>query len=431
MPDLGIGEAIGGLLGGGDLLAGLGSLFGGGAAAAAPEVGAATIGAGAGAAGAGDLGALVGTGEGLFGGSTGLAGTALAGGAGTDLGALAGAGGATAAGTAADFLAAPAASGFNAGALTPGISAADLAAPAGAPGGGAGVLGAVPGIQPSGVGGVSVFDTGTSAVPGVSPTGTPAPVSGNIAPAGASAVGSAAPSSVVGTPDATATVPGATGATSVGGAPLNAAPSSSISQLLNPQTWENSIVKSLTSNPLGIGLGAAGLGYSIYNQSQNTKNVQNLENQAATEAANANQLTQQGNQLTSYLTSGTLPPGYQVQVTQAINSAIANAKSNAAQQGLSTDPTQNTALAATIAQIQDQQPILQEQLAAQLASTGGNLLSTGASVAGISGNLYSSLVQNDTTQAANTGKAIAALAAALGGKSQASLGGQTITIGSS
>ena len=52
--------------------------------------------------------------------------------------------------------------------------------------------------------------------------------------------------------------------------------------------------------------------------------------------------------------------------------------------------------------------------------------------AGLSGQLFQSLVSNDTTQAANTGKAIASLAAALNGKTQASAsgsGGSTITIG--
>ena len=37
-------------------------------------------------------------------------------------------------------------------------------------------------------------------------------------------------------------------------------------------------------------------------------------------------------------------------------------------------------------------------------------------------------MQNDTTQAANIGKAIASLAAALNGKTQANIGGQTPTL---
>jgi len=78
----------------------------------------------------------------------------------------------------------------------------------------------------------------------------------------------------------------------------------------------------------------------------------------------------------------------------------------------------------------EQQPILQEQIAAQLAGTGTSLINAGgATSAGLSGNLYQALVRNDTTQAANAGKAIASLAAAMAGKSQATLGSTPITIG--
>ena len=61
------------------------------------------------------------------------------------------------------------------------------------------------------------------------------------------------------------------------------------------------------------------------------------------------------------------------------------------------------------------------------ANSASSLLSAGSSAAGLSGTLYSALVANDTTQAANTGKAIAGLAAALNGKSSISAGGTTLT----
>jgi hypothetical protein len=82
-----------------------------------------------------------------------------------------------------------------------------------------------------------------------------------------------------------------------------------------------------------------------------------------------------------------------------------------------------------VGQIQNQQPILQEQLASQLAGTGTSLINAGASSAGLSGQLFSTLVANDTTQAANAGKAIASLAAPLSGKSQATIGSTPVTIG--
>jgi hypothetical protein len=424
MPDFGIGEGLAALGGGSGFLDGiLGALGIGGADAAAAGTGAATIGAadaaaGAGAAGAGGLADLVGSGAGLFGGTTGLEGTLLAGGAEGGIPAALGAGGATALGTAVDFLGAPSASGFNAAALTPGI---------GEPGGGAGVLTSpsAASFTPSGAGGTSVFDTGTAGVPGVNAGGAPAATSA-VAPAGASASSIAAPAGVSAPVDATASgVPGAVGPTSLNGAPLGAAPSSSIEQLLSKAG--TGALDSLTKNPLGVALGAGGLGYSIYSGMQQTANEKSLQASANTANANSSALESQGQGLVNYLTSGTLPPAYQTQIDQSIQSAIAQAKSNAAAQGLPTDPTQNTALATQIQQIQNQAPILQEQIAAQLAGTGTSLINAGAGAAGLSGQLYQALVQNDTTQAANAGKAIATLAAALNGKSQATVGNTTLT----
>jgi hypothetical protein len=420
---------------GGDILGALGSFFGFGGGEAAGAGAAATL------PGA-DIASIIGSGEGLFGGTPGLAGTLLAGGSGLSLADLAGGtAGLGALGTAADFLAAPGASAFNPAALTPAF---------GAPGGGPGVLGSsVPTPSPTGIGGTSVFDTGTSGLPGVSSTGAPAATPA-VTPPGASASSIAAPSGVAGSPDATAAgssvfntgtsaVPGSPGATPspsiaslTGGAPAASTPTSSIDQLLNkmsPGNVANSAVDSLVKNPLGIALGAGGLGYSIYSGMQNTKNEQALTAQAKTATDNSTALEQQGQGLVNYLTTGTLPPGYQTQIDQAISSAIAKAKSDAAAQGLSTDPSQNSALQSKIEEIQNQQPILQEQLAAQLAGTGTSLINAGATSAGLSGSLYQALVQNDTTQAANAGKAIATLAAAMAGKSQATIGSTPITIG--
>lgn len=432
MPDFGIGEGLA-AFGGGDLLASIGSLFGiGGAEAAggaAAETGAGLIGSAGSLAAANALPTagiadIVGSGEGLFGGTLGTEGTLLAGGSGLTVADLAGGtAGLGALGTATDFLAAPGASGFNAAALTPGVGAA---------GGGPGVLGAAaPPPTPTPVGSTSVFDTGTSGIPGVSSSGAPAAPSA-ITPPGASAASVAAPSGVSGVPDATAVAAGATPGATPGAPAAASAPTSSIDQLLSkmsPSNLANSSIESLTKNPLGVALGAGGLGYSIYEGSQQTANQKALQATATSANNNSTALEQQGQGLVNYLTSGQLPAGYQTQITQSIQSAIANAKSNAAAQGLSTDPTQNTALATTIQQIQDQEPILQEQIAAQLAGTGTSLISAGATASGLSGQLYQALVQNDTTQAANAGKAIATLAAALNGKSQNSVGGSTGSTG--
>jgi hypothetical protein len=391
-------------------------IFGTGAAAAAPAVAAGATDAAA-TAGLTDI---VGTGAGLFGGTTGLEGTALAAGAGSDLGALVGTGAATAAGTADAFLGAPAASGFGSGAA--GAPSLLSGAGAGASGANSALSSIVGGsATPTTAGGASVFDTGTGGIPGVSSTGAPSATAAPsaIAPPGASAASLASPSGVATAPDATAAASGATPAAGTAGT------SSSIQSLLGKAG--NGLVSSLTSNPLGVALGAGGLGYSIYEGTQNTKNEQALTAAATTANANSGALEAQGQGLVNYLTSGTLPAGYQTQVTQAINAAITNAKSNAAAQGLSTDPTQNSALAAQIAEIQNQEPIMQEQIASQLAGTGTSLINAGATAAGLSGQLYQSLVQNDTTQAANAGKAIATLAAALNGKSTNTIGSTTIS----
>jgi hypothetical protein len=413
MPDLGIGEAL---------------------AAFAPELFAGAADAGGLAAGAGEAAAagtsiadIVGTGAGLAGGATGLEGTLLAGGvSGADIasGAALGTAGLGALGTAADFLAAPAASGFDAAALTPGIGTA---------GGGAGVLSpTVPPPQPSAVGGASsVFDTGTSGISGVSTSGALSPGGSSVIPGGTSASALAAPA---GTTAQLGVDPTALGGTASAGANATgtaggaaAAPSSSIDSLLGKAG--DGVLKSLTSNPLGTALGAAGLGYNIYSGQKQTANQNALTADANTATGNSTALMGQGEALQQYLTNGTLPPAYQQQVDQAIADAKTSAISNAAAQGQPTDPTQNTALAATLAKIDASRSGMQTQVASQLFSSGSSLISAGQGAAGLSGSLYQTLVQNDTTQAANTGKAIATLAAALNGKSTNTAGNVTVSTG--
>lgn len=175
-------------------------------------------------------------------------------------------------------------------------------------------------------------------------------------------------------------------------------------------------VDSVTKNPLGLALGAGGLAYNIEQQKALKKELggnatQNLSTQAQQQGATAQQLSQ-------YALTGTVPAGNQAAIDQSIAEAKANAISNAAGQGLPTDPTKNSALAATLAKIDAQGPIL----AAQIAQ---NLLQSGASFAGLSDQLYGQLAQIDQTQRASMGKAIANLAAALntGGGTKIQIGG--------
>jgi hypothetical protein len=436
----------------GDLFAGgvelLTSLFSS-AGDAAAGLGTAAADVGAGAAGGG-IADIVGTGAGLAGGATGLEGT-LASAGGLGLADAAGAGGLGALGTAADFLAAPAASGLSAAALTPGISgaAADTAltsaADTGLASGVSGITGtpsisslagdpsAFPGVSSSSLSpnvananaaapGSSVFNTGTAPVAGVNPAGTP-----SVNPGGASAAGVSAPSGVTAPTDATAA--GVPGNGAGGGSPTGtpAGGSTSISDMLS--NAGSKTMDSLTNNPLGVALGAGGLGYNIFKGQQQTANQNALSADAAQATANSNKLTASGTDLQKYMTDGTLPPNYQKIVDQSIQDAKTTAISNAAQQGLPTDPTQNTALAATLAKIDASRPGMQAQVAQTLFSSGSSLVSAGQSAAGLSGNLYQTLVQNDTAQAANTGKAIATLASALNGKSSANINGTNVTIG--
>jgi hypothetical protein len=221
--------------------------------------------------------------------------------------------------------------------------------------------------------------------------------------------------------------PTAAGGAATGQAGGAAAPSSSIADLI--KGTGTGALKSLTSNPLGTALGAAGLGYNILSGQKQSANQKALTGDAQQATANSNKMMQQGEALQQYLTNGTLPQAYQQQVDQAIDAAKTRAISNAAAQGQPTDPTQNTALAQTLAGIDNQRGQMQTAVASQLFSSGQGLIQSGQSAADLSGNLYQTLVQNDTQQAANTGKAIATLAAALNGKSQNQLGGLTISQG--
>jgi hypothetical protein len=414
--------------------------FAGDAAPAAGDVGMAAADTGVTAADVGvgaSMADIVGSGTGLFGGATGLEGTAVAGGWDGGFGSLlSGTAGLGALGTASDFLAAPAASAFGSGAALPGgIASGALGAGADASGAnaalanlgsGPGMLGAItPSPQPMGVGGVttsasapvggsSVFDTGAAAVP----------ASPGVTPAGASASSLAAPSGVNSPfgadPTAAAKVvpPGAPTP------PPGASAPSSIDSLVKGAT------NSLTNNPLPVALGAAGLGYNILQGQKNTANQNALSADAATATANSGKLLDQGEALTQYLQNGTLPPAYQTQVDQAIADAKTKAISNAAAQGQPTDPTMNTSLAQALAAIDNQRGAMQTAVASQLFNSGAGLINSAQGAAGLSGQLYQQLVSNDTTQSANTGKAIATLAAALNGKSQNSAGGVTVSTNS-
>lgn len=380
---------------------GLGALAGAGGLAAfgLGEAGAATAGAEAGAFGgleAGSLDTLAATGGlggeipaaagGVGAGSEfagiGTAGTAevLAGAGGDAGGALGFAGDAATAGGANPIASDFAAMGFGPS-PTAGTSAASVAGPAGA--GGVTDLTTVP------------FDASAMAS-GMDPAAGVAGPSMDFAPAGAG--GAPVPPGSI--PPAGA-APGA--APSGGGMSLS-------SMVSDPMGAMKGLVTEPIKNPLGLTLATAGLGYNIMQGQSQSKAVKAMEASAAQQGAI-------GQQLSSYLLQGKLPPGLQTALDQATASAKANAVANAAKNGQSTDPTQNTMLA-------QQLEAIDMQAKAQIASIGESLLQAGATESGMADKLYAELAAIDQQQTTNIGKAIANMAAALNtGKTTIQIGG--------
>lgn len=237
--------------------------------------------------------------------------------------------------------------------------------------------------------------------------------------------------------------PAGTGAGSI-------APASATAPADATSSWADKLTKgignSLTSNPLGLALGAAGLGFNILNGQKQTANQGALTDlagksvgqsadlankgvaQIGANQTNAADITAKGKDLTSYLTTGKLPEQYTQQIDQAIHDAKTTAVSNAAKNGQPTDPTKNTALAQQFAQIDNQRAGMTSKIAETLFGAGSGLINTGANIgnvsassllsggqnaANLSADLYKTLTNIDTKQADATAKAIAALAQSL------------------
>ena len=152
---------------------------------------------------------------------------------------------------------------------------------------------------------------------------------------------------------------------------------------------------------LGAAIGAGGLAYSVLSGQKQSQYAKDM-------SAQADALSGQGKQLLSYLQSGNLPPGLQASLTQATSAAKAKIISNFAGQGLNTDPSKNSALAAELAAV-DQQALI------STAQIGQQLFTSGIQETGLSSDLYKTLAGIDQTQTANIGKAIANFASSLSG----------------
>lgn len=298
------------------------------------------------------------------------------------------------------------------------------------------------GLQPGAGGGVTSIGGGGTApnfsqlTAGIG-TGGPAAAGGATAVTDTSGAGTGAAASppVAGASAGSLAPAGGSGGSGGGNTPADATSS-----------WADKLKSALT-NPSTL-LAAGGLGYNIFQGQKSTANqtaltdlanAQNLNskaltsnaiNQVGANNANAAPVLATGESLINPLATGNLPPQYQTIVDNAIQDAKTNAISNAAKNGQSTDPTQNTSLAQALANIDNQRSSMTAQVAQQLASTGsglvgsalgvGNssassLLSGGQGASGLSGSLYTTLTGIDTTQANQTAAAIAKLAAALNG----------------
>lgn len=158
----------------------------------------------------------------------------------------------------------------------------------------------------------------------------------------------------------------------------------------------SSLFSNLTSNPTAL-LGAGALGLEAIKQMQPLPEQTQLNQQAAQAAAT-------GKQLSSYLTTGTLPPGAQEAVNLGKTAAQSQIRSTAAQLGL----TGSTWEADKLAQID-------QATAAQSAQIATNLLQTGANYTQLSSGIYENLLNQTLAQDKDFQQALSTFAGGLAG----------------
>ncbi len=129
------------------------------------------------------------------------------------------------------------------------------------------------------------------------------------------------------------------------------------------------------------------------------------ENQLKSEAG---LLTQQGQQLASYLQNGTLPPGVQASINQATNAATSSIRSRYASMGMSGSSAEAQDIAAA-----------QQQAATEGAQTALQLLSQGISEQNMGSQLYQDIMNYSLQEDQGLGQAIGNFAVALSGNSGA------------
>lgn len=266
--------------------------------------------------------------------------------------------------------------------------------------------------QPMSAGG-SVFDTGTTPLVGTSETpGQPAfetaTNSISAAPAGASAVGVAAPSSVAGNPDASSTPMDFSSVSRKSSDGAGSGNSSSGSDILSSL----GIGK---NNGLSSAVAGLGLVNNLVNGNKSLSQTPQLNANAAAASSVGQGQISAGQALQQWQTTGKLPDSYESQIQQAAEAAKTKAIANAGANGMPTDPRLNTTLAAQLNAIDAAIPQQREQIAAGLAQSGSNMVAAGLQATGISSDIYTKLAQLEDSQNKARGQAITNFAAALNG----------------
>lgn len=152
---------------------------------------------------------------------------------------------------------------------------------------------------------------------------------------------------------------------------------------------------------------AAGLGY------QAIKGQSPMPGEKQINTA-ADQLGKQGQQLSGYLQSGTLPPGVQQSINQGVESAKASIRSKYASMGMSGSSAE-----------------MQEISSAEMrgktegANIAMNLLQTGISESGLAAGLYQDIMKNALDQDKELGSALSTFGSSLGGGTGA---GKNVTL---
>lgn len=206
----------------------------------------------------------------------------------------------------------------------------------------------------------------------------------------------------------------------------------------------SNLVTGLEKNPLAP-LGLAGLGYNLYQGYEQQQQMKALQAQIQQQSQQAQATGQQattaaqpqlnlGANLETYLQNNTLPPDAQAALDAQVRAQKAQVIQGYGARGQNTDPTQNSALATDLANVDTQAAALKQQMQTQYFNAGqqaiqsaNQLIASGLSATQISAQLPMAMQQLNIELGNQTSAAIAAFAKGLGGTGTS--GSKTITIG--